>query len=178
MPVNRMHNYFELFGLPVSFDIDPASLSERYRDLQRHLHPDKFATATAEERRLSLQKTAHVNEAFRTLKEPVRRARHLLEVNGVRWNDESETIKNPKFLMEQMELRENLDEARIAADVASRLRVLSTEAERRLSEKIAAFREAVQRGPGALVQARETVREMQFLQKLLDEIRELEDEVG
>ncbi|HKJ76321.1 MAG TPA: Fe-S protein assembly co-chaperone HscB, partial [Gammaproteobacteria bacterium] len=76
MQADFSQNYFELFGLPEGFEVDSETLSLRYRDLQRALHPDRFAGASDRERRLSVQQTARVNEAYRTLKDPLARARY------------------------------------------------------------------------------------------------------
>ena len=108
-------NFFELFGLPVSFEVDIQQLSERYRDLQRAVHPDKFANASDRERRLAVEKAAQINEAFQTLKSPMNRARYMLEIRGVDFDNERDTHLDPMFLMEQMELREALGEERVVA---------------------------------------------------------------
>ena len=113
--VDFSKNYFELFGLPVGFRLDKAALSERYRELQRVVHPDRFASGSDQERRISLQQATLVNEAFESLKDPLKRAQYLLQLNGI--HDEGrETTKDTAFLMEQMELREALAEARHQAD--------------------------------------------------------------
>ena len=78
-----MHNHFDLFGLAPSFSIEGEALERSYRDIQSKVHPDRFANAGDAERRASLQWTTRVNEAYRTLKDPVQRARHLLELHGV-----------------------------------------------------------------------------------------------
>ena len=78
-------NHFELFGFPLVFDIDQTQLAERYRELQRSLHPDRFANASEQERRVSVQKAAQVNEAFQTLKAPLARAR-LRRVAATGWH--------------------------------------------------------------------------------------------
>ena len=109
-------NHFELFGLPVAFDVDAQQLAERYRELQRILHPDRYANASDRERRLSIQHAAQVNEAFQKLKSSLRRARYLLQLKGVEFDDEKETHLDPAFLMEQMELREALADVRAEAD--------------------------------------------------------------
>src|SRR5437868_4529239 len=103
-------NYFELFGLPVSFDLDLADLTERYRGLARTTHPDRFAGGSDQERRVAMQTTASINEAFRILKDPIARGRYLLELRGVRLNAESETVRDTSFLAEQIELREQLED--------------------------------------------------------------------
>jgi len=80
-------NHFELFGLPVAFEVDMTRLAETYRELQRALHPDRFANASDRERRLSVQQAARVNEAYQILRSPLRRARYLLELRGVEFDE-------------------------------------------------------------------------------------------
>lgn len=177
MQADWSKNYFELFGLPAQFDVEPSDLLTRYRELQRRVHPDKFASASAEERRLSMQLTTLVNEGYQTLRDPVRRARYLLELSGAALNDETDTSMKPEFLMEQMELREALDEARTREDSLRRLAELANDVEQRHSAKLEQLRGCFNRGAGALEAARNTVRELQFLGKLLQEIREQEEEL-
>ena len=100
---NLSDDFFVLFDLPVSFDVDLGALAERYREAQRAVHPDKFANASEAERRLSVQMAARVNEAHRVLKDPLARGRYLLELRGVDLDD-MDTRFDGAFLMEQMEL--------------------------------------------------------------------------
>ena len=168
-------NYFELFGLPSAFDLDPADLAARYRDLQRRFHPDRFASASEPERRLSLQLTAQVNAAFQTLKDPVARARYLLGLQGIDTGEDTDTAMDTAFLMEQMELRESLAEAREAADRRARLESLRQRVEEELEARTALLRTRfAENSEPARRQARNLVREMQFLQKLAHEVEELE----
>src|SRR5947207_7066240 len=104
-------SYFELFGLQPGFALDAEALEAAYRDIQSQVHPDRFAHAGDAERRASLQWTTRVNEAFQVLKNPVKRARHLLELHGVDVAFETNTAMPPEVLMQQMELREKLEEA-------------------------------------------------------------------
>ncbi len=171
-------NHFELFGFPVKFDIDTDELAARYRELQRRVHPDKFASGSDQERRLSLQMTALVNEGFQTLKDPVRRGRYLLNLRGVDLDGETDTAMDPAFLMEQMELREELEGVRESDNPPKRLADLANRIERRMQDKIDEFRRAfaddVPEGTG---KARNAVREMQFLEKMRREIDNLEEEL-
>ncbi len=168
-------NYFELFGLPATFDIDCADLALRYRDLQRQFHPDRFASATDPERRLSVQLTAQINSALQTLKDPVARARYLLGLQGVDTGEDTDTAMDRAFLMEQMELREALAEARAATDRHARLDVLRRHVEEGLETRSASLRlRFAENSEPARRQARNLVREMQFLQKLAHEVEELE----
>lgn len=171
-------NHFELFGLPVSFEIDIDELAVRYRELQRHVHPDKFANASDQDRRLSLQMTALINEGFHTLKDPVRRGRYLLSLRGIDLGDETDTTMDPAFLLEQMELREELEEVRQADNPHKQLAELANRIEQRLQDTIGQFRCAfAEDSPDGTGKARNAVREMQFLEKMRREIDNLEEEL-
>jgi molecular chaperone HscB len=168
-------NYFELFGLPPTFDLDVADLAARYRELQRRFHPDRFASATEIERRLSLQMTAQLNAAYQTLRDAVARGRYLLALQGVDTGEDTDTAMDPAFLMEQMDLRESLDEARGAPDRGERLDALRRQAEALFAARSADLgRSLSEATDAARDRARNLVREMQFLQKLEHEIEELE----
>ncbi len=172
-------NHFELFGLPAVFDVDADELASRYRELQRRVHPDKFANASDQERRLSLQMTALVNEAFQTLKDPVRRGHYLLSLRGVDVGEETDTAMDPAFLMEQMEWRENLEEIRQADNPPKQLAELANRIGQRMQDKIGRFRSALDKNsPEEIGKARNLVREMQFLEKLQQEIDDLEEELA
>lgn len=119
MPADTTH--FELFGFPQSFDIDLDRLDRTYRELQRTLHPDRFANTSDYEQRLSVQKAAWVNEAYQALKDPLKRARYLLEIHGHPLGDEHHTTRDTEFLLEQMALRESLAEVREANDPLAEL---------------------------------------------------------
>jgi molecular chaperone HscB len=163
-----MQNHFELFGIAPAFAVEGEALERSYREIQSRVHPDRFAHAGDAERRASLQWTTRVNEAYRTLKDPVRRARHLLELHGVDVAFETNTAMPPDFLMQQMELREALEEATAKKD-PSRLDVLRNE--------LAESRAALERTLGETIDrmkayqaAAELVRKLQFLQRLDQEI--------
>src|SRR5260221_7343711 len=104
-------NHFELFGLKPSYAIDPGRLEDAYKELQSLVHPDRHAQAGDAERRASMQWTTRVNEAYRALRDPVQRAKHLLELHGVDVAFETNTQMPTDFLMQQLETREQLEEA-------------------------------------------------------------------
>ena len=163
-----MQSHFELFGLPPRFDIEAERLERSYRDIQSKVHPDRFAHAGDAERRASLQWTTRVNEAYRTLKDPVQRAKHLLELHGVDVAFETNTAMPQDFLMQQMELRESLEEATQQKD-AARLDALRTDLRRekqKLEQTIAQAIDAKKDYAGAAG----LVRKLQFLDKLDSEI--------
>lgn len=178
MLANPAQNYFELFRLPVGFDVDAEALSLNYRELQRAVHPDRFANASDQERRLAVQQAALVNEAYRTLRSPLARARYLLELRG-RPLDDRDTAMDPTFLMEQLELREDLEAVRGAADPFAALETVRARVEARDRELIDELRAMLDHGGEAgLDTARELVRKMQFMHRLLDETAELEEELA
>ncbi len=107
MSIIQENNYFELLGLPVSFEVDFERLNDNYRKIQKTIHPDNFSNASAMQRRMSVQKTAQINDAFQTLKSPLKRAIYLLSLTGAELHENDNSL-DPAFLMEQMELRENL----------------------------------------------------------------------
>ncbi len=175
---NLSKNYFELFGLPVDFIIDGAALAERYRDLQRVVHPDRYANGTEQEQRLSLQQATRINEAYETLKNPVTRAQYLLSLHGIDMQAEKETTRDTAFLMEQLQLREELEQVRHADDPESVLDDLMGRIGASIKKLIAQM--AIQfedPSPTNLEAAREAVRKMQFLNKLLSETEALEAEL-
>ena len=171
-------NYFEIFDLPLNFEIDNALLSERYRELQSAVHPDRFAHASSEEQRISVQQAAHINEAIATLKAPLARARYMLELKGVELND-IDTRMEPIFLMQQMELHEKLISAKTAndpftvtADVASTLKKMKKGLITAITEHFLA--DSSER----LLNARDDVRKLQFVEKLNHEVGQLEEELS
>jgi molecular chaperone HscB len=112
-----MQNHFDLFNLPARFTIDMGALDADYRDVQGQVHPDRFVNATDAEKRVAMQWATRANEAYQTLKNPQKRARYLCELNGVDLQTESNTAMPMEFLMQQMEWREELGEARAGKDV-------------------------------------------------------------
>jgi molecular chaperone HscB len=109
-------NHFELLGLPVTYRVDGPALDRAYRDLQGRVHPDRFAAGSEAERRVAMQWAARANEAYRTLRHPIDRARYLLGLWGYDTGEESNTAMPPDFLLQQMEWREAVAQARGARD--------------------------------------------------------------
>jgi molecular chaperone HscB len=168
-------SHFELFGLPPAFSLDLQALERAYREIQSRVHPDRFAHAGDAERRASLQWTSRVNEGFEILKNPVKRASHLLALNGVDVAFETNTAMPPEFLMQQMELREALEDATETKNASAldglqrRIEESAAELEGRLGERI--DREKDYKGAAALV------RELQFLHRLEAEIDAAYEEI-
>ncbi len=160
-----MKNHFELFGLAPAYALDPERLDRTYREIQAQIHPDRFAQAGEAERRASMQWTTQVNEAYRTLKSPLQRARYILEMNGVDVAFETSTAMPADFLVEQMELRERLEEARDTATLGL-IRKNLVEAKKALEMQIAERIDAKH----DYQSAKGLVRKLMFLERFGDEI--------
>lgn len=172
MQADLARNYFELFGLPIGFAVDSKDLAVRYRTLQRNFHPDKFAHASDQERRLSMQLSARLNEALQTLKDPVKRGRYLLQLRNIATEEETDTVMDRAFLIDQMTLREQLEDAGDAASLAR----IRADIDARFNEKIGQLEMRLCSAASEDWQAaRGLVRELQFLQKLLQEVRAQEE---
>jgi molecular chaperone HscB len=167
-------NYYELFNLPVSFEVDLSVLSERYRSLQSAVHPDKFANAGDVDRRLAVQQSSRINEAFQILKNPLRRARYLLELRGLDMDSDTDTSMEPQFLMQQMELRERLEAVNRSTHPGKDLAEINDDIDEVLKGIMRELREAFSTNGDVLV-ARDCVRRMQFMQRLQEEAQNLEE---
>ena len=152
--------------------VDAAALESAYRDIQSKVHPDRYAHAGAAERRASMQMTTRVNEAYRTLKSPVQRARYLLEMRGVDVGLETNTKMPAEFLTRQLELREALAEA-TGPDALDRLHDTVRGQTRELEQALADLID-VRRDYAA---AAGQVRKLMFLHKLAEEIERAYEEI-
>lgn len=183
--VDITKNYFELFQLPIACHVDQALLSERYRELQKTVHPDRFAGADRSQQRLAVQYAAYVNEGFETLKSSLQRSLYLLKLTGYEVELEKNTIMDPMFLMEQMELREAISGVRGHNDPEAELERLTDQVEEGIEELHQAFGTLWQQADAdasgkddALKKAQDTVRKMQFMVKLASELEQLEAELS
>jgi molecular chaperone HscB len=169
---------FTLFGLPRAYPIDRSLLDARYREAQRITHPDRYAQQDDQTRRLAVQGAARVNEAYETLKDPMQRARYLLGLLGVQMAEQGETTQDTAFLMEQLEMREELEEARQQPDPFTVTAALATRIGAAIQALVARMALQFEAGtPEQLAQAREIVRKLQFLQKLAREVERVEMEL-
>ena len=101
-------HYFDLFQLPVDFQVDKSGLAKRYHALQKAAHPDRYASSSATDQRLALQQSIQINQAYNTLRDPLQRAVYMLGLQGIAMDAESATLQDTAFLMQQIELREAL----------------------------------------------------------------------
>ncbi|MFZ2302310.1 MAG: Fe-S protein assembly co-chaperone HscB [Gallionella sp.] len=168
-------NHFHLFGLAQSYRIDTAQLEQQYRALQARVHPDKSAHLPDAEQRLAMQRATVVNEAYQTLRNPLRRARYLLSLHGVDIQEENNNVMPLDFLMAQMEWREAVSEAQQARDTAAlgqienRLQSETRELEAQLAVKIDTEKD--------YAAAAEVVRKLRFMERLAEEIHAAYDAI-
>jgi molecular chaperone HscB len=162
-----MQNHFDLFQLPAAFAIDMGALDAAYRDVQGQVHPDRFVNATDAEKRVAMQWATRANEAYQTLKNPQKRAQYLCELNGVDLKTESNTAMPVQFLMQQMEWREALGEAKAVRDLAA-LESLADEVG--IDRKARMVQIGAQLEAGNYEQAAQGVRALMFLEKFGEEL--------
>ena len=168
-------NHFGVFDLPITFEIDNQLLAQRYRELQRTVHPDNYAQASERDRRLAMQKSAQVNEAFQTLKDPLARGRYLLQLQGIDTNGANEVATDPEFLMMQMELREELATIKRQSQPLEALNRFLQRLEQQLQQLTATLsQQFTQQNWQA---ARDSVQQWQFFQRLQAEALRIEEEL-
>ncbi|MES2624823.1 MAG: Fe-S protein assembly co-chaperone HscB [Pseudomonadota bacterium] len=172
--MNSSHNFFSLFDLPLSSEVDKELLEQKYKQLQVQLHPDRHVNSDGSSKLAAIQQASMINDAYATLKSPLRRAEHLLQVKGIDTSvyDQSELDKG--FLLAQLRLREELEELQQQAEPQA-LEALQQRVEKQLANIWSGFSAQISSGnyPAAYL----TFRELQFLHKLIDEIREAEDKL-
>ena len=171
-------NYFEIFDLDQTFILDIKQLTERFQTIQKSVHPDRFTQASSQEQLLAVKKSTAVNDAYETLKNPIKRAEYILSLRGVELPNEQMTFSDNMFLMRQMELREMLAEVKFADDIDAAIfeanQVLDTEFQQ-LFKAMQASLEADT--PSANKDAGENLRKLKFYQKLHLELDRLEDQL-
>lgn len=163
-----MQNHFDLFQLPATFALDMNALDAAYRDVQGRVHPDRFINATDAEKRVAMQWATRANEAYQTLRSPQKRAQYLCELNGVDLNTESNTAMPMDFLMQQMEWREALGEARAARD-SDALDALDEQVRQERKARLALV--GTQLDAGDFETAAQGVRALMFLDKFSEEVQ-------
>ena len=176
-------SYFKLFGLSEQFALDTSTLSTAFRELQAKYHPDRFVNADDQERRIAVQSTGFINEANETLKSSRLRARYLLTLKGVEFDDEIDTTSDGVFLMQQMEMRESLEDAQNASDDPEE----ALDAVEKVGKEVRALSQSLQNSFESayqqenLVGAKEAVLKMKFFERLSNEVKtyteRLEDEI-
>ena len=171
--------YFELFAVPVDYNIDLATVNKHYLELQRTVHPDRHANASSRDKLMAVQSTAEINDALQTLKHPVKRAEYMLSELGVDIRAEQQTLQDPMFLMQQMEWREELAEVSEQADPLSALESLEDEinqATKKDVEQLTSLLKSEQ--DEANLKAADVIRQLKFLNKMMAEISLKEDSLS
>jgi molecular chaperone HscB len=169
-------NYFELFNIPVSFDVDLSVLPQTYQQLQRLTHPDKFASGSEQEKLVAIQKNAQVNDAYSVLKSPLARAEYLLSLRGIDLQHEQQTINDTAFLMQQMEWREELAEIAEQTDPLGALESLEDEINQSIKSDLTKLGHLLESEQAkAEESAADMIRQLKFSYKMLSEIELKED---
>jgi molecular chaperone HscB len=167
-------DYFTLLSLPRQFKLTTAMLDDRFRLLQREVHPDRFAASDDASRRASMMLATQINAAYQTLRSPLKRAMYLLELAGVDVAAESNTAMSADFLMSQMMWREQVADARAARDTGA-LEALQSAIADDIRDAYADLGHALDHAAGdknLMQSAVEGVRRLMFLEKLRDEIED------
>jgi molecular chaperone HscB len=175
---------FATLGIARSFDVDLDAIERIHRELSRALHPDKFAGGGRSERSAALAKAMEVNEAWRVVRDPIRRAEALLKLSGAGVREGEEPRPSQEFLMDMLEQREALSDARrlrdLAAirDMAVAIEARAKDVERSLSEGFAAGRlgQGDEGGDRGVLASK--IGELRFYRRLLDEVSAIEDELA
>lgn len=165
--VSLKDSHFDLFDLPAQFALDPQALDAAYRAVQTQVHPDRFAAAGDAQKRIAMQWATRANEAYQTLRDPLKRASYLLGLRGIDIGAENNTAMEPAFLMQQMEWREGIEDAAAARNVDALDALLATlrDEKRQRLDKLGALLDS-----GADQGAAEAVRQLMFIERVAAEI--------
>ncbi|NVM91655.1 Fe-S protein assembly co-chaperone HscB [Variovorax sp. SG517] len=164
---------FQLFAVPATFAQDRAVLDARWKELQREAHPDRFAAQGAAAQRVAMQWSVRINEAYQRLKDPIRRASYICELNGAPLEAENNTAMPPDFLMQQMEWRESLDEV---TDIAS-LEKLHAEVEAGRTRALSSLDWLIDE-KGDYPAAAKQVRALMFIERFAQDVEARFDQLG
>ena len=171
--MNLQSNDFELFGVPAQFAQDRLVLDARWKELQREAHPDKFAAQGASAQRVAMQWSVRINEAYQRLKQPLKRASYLCELGGTPINAETNTAMPPAFLVQQMEWREALDDAKTIEDL-DEIAAMSEKSMQEQLGKIEHLLDVDRNFPAAAQQ----VRGLMFTERFASEVDARMDQLG
>jgi len=165
-------NFFSCYGLPCDFAVDLALLRKSHRGLQQLHHPDRFVSESDAEQRRAVQITAYLNQAYATLSEPLKRGIYLLELQGMDPLSPSNTQMPMDFLLQQIELRESLEDLPQAQDPETEIEAMASELQQQATQLESDFSQAY--GALDLALAETAVRKLQFIVKLQQQLEALE----
>jgi molecular chaperone HscB len=171
--MNLQSTDFELFGVPAQFAQDRALLDAKWKDLQREAHPDKFAAQGATAQRVAMQWSVRINEAYQRLKDPLKRASYLCELNGAPINAENNTAMPTDFLMQQMAWREALDDA----NTVEKMGEIATQSYKYGDIKLLKIEHFIDANQNFMA-AVEQVRALMFVQRFQAEVEARIDQLG
>ena len=175
MAADLSTTHFDRFGLPQAFDVDLELLDRNYRELQRSVHPDRFVNASDQQRRLSMQQATLINEGYQALKDPLKRGRYLLQLDGREFDDERNTTSDTAFLMEQMELREALADVRGSEDAFQALGQIMDRIAADIDRLVGDLQDQFSKADAdSLDGAADSLTKMQFFRRLQEEAGEIE----
>ncbi len=170
--MNLQSDDFTLFGLEQRFGQDRAAIDARWKDLQRQAHPDKFADQGAAAQRVAMQWSVRINEAYQRLKDPLKRAAYLCELHGAPVNAENNTAMPATFLMQQMQWREDLDDA-TSTRALEQISLQVQQAKREMLQKIERLMDDSQ----AFAEAVGQVRALMFVERFEDDVNKRLDQI-
>lgn len=166
-------DYFTLLGMPNCFDIDKQQLTTRYQALQRQYHPDRFTGQSETQQAQAIALASTINQAYQTLKNPLSRAEYMLSLQGIDIANEQQTLHDTAFLMEQLILREELDDIEHSADASSLLADFSTRLNHMYTQREQQMVQTLANQTWDI--AADNVRKLRFLAKLKEQIEQLEE---
>ena len=171
--VPKQKTYFEALGLERRMGLSRDDIEKRFREVSQKVHPDRFGRASPIERRLALEHTTWVNDAYRVLREPRTRAEYLLELEGVKIGHEEERADDPELLMTMMELQEQASTATDASGLEKMLAEMRAKKKALLDETEAYF----DRREGTKEGAKRALDELRFVRRLEERIEQRLDEM-
>ena len=165
-------DYFSCYGLSCDFAVDLAELRQSHRRLQQQHHPDRFVSQSDSEQRRAVQITAYLNQAYATLLEPLKRGIYLLQLQGMDPLAPNNTQMPMDFLLQQIELRESLEDMPRAQDPEAEIDAMASRLQHQASQLENEFAQAY--GSSDFETAEKTVRKLQFIVKLQQQLDALE----
>lgn len=153
-------DYFTLFGLDPVYAIDREKLTQRYQELQRQYHPDRFATQSEQDKMQALQQAATINSAYQSLRHPLKRAEYMLSLHDYDINNEQHTMHDTAFLIEQLELREELDTIENSPQAETLLTQFLSNVAQMIASRMALMEQQI--AAKNWEQAADTVRKLRF----------------
>lgn len=166
-------DYFTLLGMPNRFDIDKQQLVLNYQELQRQYHPDRFAGKSDKEQTQAISHASTINQAYQTLKNPLSRAEYMLLLQGIDIANEQQTMQDTAFLMEQLTLREELDDIEHSCDAESLLADFSARLAKMYTLRHDEMVKTLDNQTWDV--AADNVRKLRFLTKLKEQVEQLEE---